>query len=186
MGTKKKEINPEPGRRLKELIKASGIPQKKFAEIIGYTEQHLSLIVTGNRNLTIEAAKNIAQMMNVRVEWLMGLDNYMTQHDIDVVPLVHEMDVRNGSRGAMQILANLAGYEIATENHSGKRCYSVVLNSNGCRLEQMDLVYIISKGGKEIGRCNDSRYHALAKEVAEFAEFKLQKLCNELVEERDG
>lgn len=187
MARKRSEVNAIRGKRLGELLSWHGIDQKDFAEKIGYTKEHISYIINGHRNLTIDAAEKIVKIFpDIRIEWLMGYDDYRTQIDVDAAPLVHEMDVRKGSRGAMQILSKLAGYEITTENHSGERHYRVALNSDGCSLEQVDLVYIISKGGKEIARCDDSRYHALAKEVAEFAEFKMQKLCNELEEKQNG
>lgn len=187
MARKKGEVNTIRGERLGKLLSWYGIDQKDFAEGIGYTKEHISYIINGHRNLTIDAAERIVKMFpDIRIEWLMGYDDYPTRLDVDAAPLVHEMDVRKGSRGAMQILAKLAGYEISTRAGDSAKCYRVVINSDGYSKEPMNLVYIISKGGKEIGQCDDSRYHALAKEVAEFAEFKLQKLCNELGGKHNG
>ena len=175
------------GENLRKVLSDYGISQANLAEKLNYSKEHISYIVNGRRNLTLDIAEKIVKLLpDIRLEWLMGYDNYRTQLDADAAPSIREMDMRKDSRGAMQILAKLAGYEITTENHSGERRHRIVLNSESCQLDQTDLVYIISKGGKEIGRCDDSRYHALAKEVAEFAEFKLQKLRNELVEEHDG
>lgn len=179
MGNKKKEINAESGKRLKKLITTYGIPQKMFAEMIGYTEQHLSLIVTGKRSLTIEAAKRIAKMMNVRVEWLMGLDDYMTQHDVDVSPQIDGMNRRKDVCGAMELLARVVGYKISEQPNDGERAFQILANSDGCYIEEVGDKYCISKNGSKPVRLNYNEFLLLSKEIADFAEFKLNKLLKE-------
>lgn len=175
------------GGNLRKVLLDYGISQADLAEKLNYSKEHISYIVNGHRNLTLDIAEKIVELFpDVRLEWLMGYDNYRTQLDVDAAPVIREMDIRKGSRNAIQILAKLAGYEITAENHSGTRRYRVALNSEGYQLDQSDLVYIISKDGKEIGRCDDRIYHMLAKEVADFAEFKLQKLCDELGRKHSG
>ena len=187
MARKRSEVNTIRGKRLGELLSWHDIDQKDFAEKIGYTKEHISYVINGHRNLTLDAAEKIVKMFpEIRIEWLMGYDDYPTRLDADAAPLIHEIDARKGSRGAMLMLARLAGYEITAAAEDGAKCYRVAISSAGYSKEQINLVYVISKGGKEIGRCDDSKYHALAKEVAEFAEFKLQKLCNELGGEHNG
>lgn len=184
MGNKKKEVNVESGKRLKKLIATYSIPQKVFAEMIGYTEQHLSLIVTGKRSLTIEAAKRIAQMMNVRVEWLMGLDDYMTQHDVDVSPQLDGMNRRKDICGAMELLARVVGYEISKLSNDGEKAFQILANSDGCYIEEVGAEYCISKKGNKSVKLKYDEFLQLSKEIADFTEFKLNKVLKEV--ENDG
>lgn len=176
MGRKKQEINPVPGRRLKKLLRCFHIQQKKFAEQIGYTEQHLSLIITGQRNLTMDAAQKIAKLMNVRVEWLMGLDNYMTQHDIDVLPQLNIINYRIGLRSAIELLMKSVGYQIIEHPKDIERKVQIAVTYDGCFLDPMDLEYTISKDGCEVIKLSDSEFFSFSTEIADFLEFKLDKL----------
>lgn len=82
MSRKPVKLNTLPGERLKRLISENGYTQKEFAEKMGYTAQHLSLIVTGKRNLTDEAAQRVIEIFpHVRIEWLKGYDDDRTQED---------------------------------------------------------------------------------------------------------
>ena len=79
MARKRLEINKDSGNRLRQLLQENGLTQQFFAEQVGYTEQHVSLLVTGKRRLTPEAATQITKMFPpVRFEWLMGFDDYKT------------------------------------------------------------------------------------------------------------
>lgn len=75
----KKEINPNTGIRLKELIKDLKMTQGEFGERIGLESQQISCIVRGVRRLTEDNARRIAELFPpVRMEWLMGWDDYKT------------------------------------------------------------------------------------------------------------
>ena len=47
MGRKKREINTESGKRLKQWLKEQNITAKRLSERINYTPQYLSDIITG-------------------------------------------------------------------------------------------------------------------------------------------
>ena len=59
MGRKKREINPESGKRLKQWLKEQNITAKRLSERINYTPQYLSDIITGKASLTPDLARII-------------------------------------------------------------------------------------------------------------------------------
>lgn len=86
------EINTESCERLKLLLTKYHITQKEIADGVGYSVQHISRIKTGKSPLTLETAKAICNVVNqkrmpiskadeIRFEWLMAFDNYMTHLD---------------------------------------------------------------------------------------------------------
>lgn len=81
MPRKKVEINPECGLRLKWLLRESGIKQIELAKKLNYEPQHVSSIITGKKRLTPETAYKIANMFQIRAEWLLCQDDYRTQED---------------------------------------------------------------------------------------------------------
>lgn len=83
MGKKDAVFNSISAERVKILITASGKTQGEFAETIAYcTQQHLSRIVNGHSPVTWETAAKIAESFpHIRIEWIMGLDDYKTEAD---------------------------------------------------------------------------------------------------------
>lgn len=82
MSKKKLEINTESASRLKSLLSEHKMTQKDLAGKLGYTEQHMSLLVKGERRLTEEAARNIVKLFpEVCYEWLMGIDDFRTREE---------------------------------------------------------------------------------------------------------
>ena len=60
----KKNLNPECGIRLKQCLLKSRITQKELAERSGYTQQYVSTIVLGKKNLSLEAARKFSKILN--------------------------------------------------------------------------------------------------------------------------
>ena len=49
-----------PGLLLKEILEARGIEQKEFAQRTGFTEKHISYILTGKSDIMPSFAEKIA------------------------------------------------------------------------------------------------------------------------------
>ncbi len=83
MSRKKEEINPESGNRLKSLLSSNGITQKELATKLGYTEQHISLVIRGKRRLPGEMATRIIKELfpSCRYQWLMCMDDFETEDE---------------------------------------------------------------------------------------------------------
>lgn len=104
-----------PGERLKLVMKEQHCTQAQLAERVGRATNHISMIVRGERNLTIENAKRIAKVLNVRPEWLLGLDDFKTERDVSQAALTYV--------GAVHILIEYAvemmGYSLKMDGQNG-------------------------------------------------------------------
>lgn len=91
---KKSTILPEKmlllGKRLKECRKAAGFTQPKLVEMIESlpenngkirSDKHISAIERGERTLSIEYATLVAKVLHVRLEYLLGYDDFPTRAD---------------------------------------------------------------------------------------------------------
>ena len=74
------ELNKKCGNRLRAALKAKNIMQKEFAKKDGvnFTEQYISEICNGKKYIGTENAHNFAKILNIRPEYLLGIDEYMT------------------------------------------------------------------------------------------------------------
>lgn len=86
MARKKSKVNIEErdalrklrGDNLRQVLSSHGMSQSTLADKIGYTPEHVSYIVNGIRNLTLEAAEKVVDLFpDVRLDWLMGYGGYM-------------------------------------------------------------------------------------------------------------
>ena len=74
------ELNKKRGKRLKQAIISTGIPQYKIAEDFAHvTPGHLSSVVRGGRKLTEQLAALVADAAGVRKEWLLCEDDFRTE-----------------------------------------------------------------------------------------------------------
>ena len=78
---RKKELNPEQGKRLIECLKEANLSQKDFAELTGYTPQHINNIVQGKRNMSNEAADTFGDILGVYPSYLLGRRSYKTRDE---------------------------------------------------------------------------------------------------------
>ncbi|WP_297243577.1 helix-turn-helix domain-containing protein [uncultured Flavonifractor sp.] len=79
MGRKHEEIDQNRGKRLKTLIKDKNMTQRAFAEMIGYTPEHISSVINGRKQLTRGVAEVICRKFpDVSKAWLLCTDDYQT------------------------------------------------------------------------------------------------------------
>lgn len=85
MPRKKVIIDPQKGKRLKEIVALSGLSQKKVAEIAHLAPQHLSNIICGKRNLTLDIAQLIkaTTIPSMRIQYVMCMDDFKTEEEKD-------------------------------------------------------------------------------------------------------
>lgn len=86
MSRKRIEIDPECGRRLKELLIENKMTQIELSKRLNCEAQHISNIVRGKRNLTLDMAQRIVGEVFpgcVLIEWLLHLSDFKTQADKD-------------------------------------------------------------------------------------------------------
>lgn len=99
----KKELNLEHGKRLKECIDDAGITQKELAEKAGCTQQFISNVITGKRNMSFQTAEVFAEILNVKAGYLLGTDVIKTDDQL-IENLIVSHVVRNN--GLLDILSS--------------------------------------------------------------------------------
>ena len=78
MARKKSEVNKVRGQNLRKVLAHYGMDQKELAERLHYSKEHISYIINGRRNLTLDIAEKVVDIFpEVRLEWLMGRGGYM-------------------------------------------------------------------------------------------------------------
>lgn len=83
MARPKVEINPIRGLRLKQICEEQKITQKQLSNIIHITQQSISSMVNGTATVTVETADLVTRAFpEYRKEWLLGLDDYKTEADV--------------------------------------------------------------------------------------------------------
>lgn len=176
MSRKKVEINPIRGERLKMLLIENGVDQKELAEKIGYTKEHISYIINGRRNLTEDAAQAIIKLFpGTRIEWLMGYDEFKTNHEKNWKPFV---DLINNGRDESDRLTRGLAYFLSLSD------YKIIYNDeNPTTLEKFiekhtKKIAILKHGEREVYLSpfdlNDLEY-----EILGYIELRLKFLLEE-------
>ena len=177
MSRKKVEINEKCGKRLSELLRENGITQQCFAEQIGYTEQHISLLVTAKRRLTSEAAKQIVAIFPpVRLEWLMGYDDFKTPADKNMKEINKFFNDSRGILAAFSTMASLAGYDIVLFDNIDELGRGKIQDA----LRNVNEGYKVYYNGKLVAKCSLENFNSTAYEVYNYTEFLMQKIVKKV------
>lgn len=187
----KPEINRESALRIKELLEDNNVKQKELAEKLHYSEQHISLILTGKRPLSVETAKEIAKLFPpVRFEWIMGYDNFRTPTEYQEFPFAKIAVDKQFAKQAISMLAAISGYQFKLEGANG---YAVspedvfgVSNENREFLIKHiseirgDCVYAVILNGEKVGEISIDCFNRTVSEIKDFVDFKLSRLFREV------
>lgn len=154
------EINPECGRRLKQALVSNGITQERFGDACGYTQQYISKLVTGKRQLTREMAEKAHEIMpSVSVKWLMcdseraWEENRKTEAAFDRI-----------FQCFISGLEDISGYGLGFWNSDfliGK------------------YVYVTNEKGEKVGVIQEEDFYMLKEEIEGFASYALHRLIKE-------
>ena len=68
------------GQKIKKLRESNKITQKKLGEILGYSEAHISYIESGQRSISNEDLKTIADLFNVSSSYLLVSPSVSNNH----------------------------------------------------------------------------------------------------------
>lgn len=73
---------PEYSKRLRKLLETRKTNFQELSQLLFISPNYLSLIACGKRKLTPDMAKRIADVFpGIRPQWLLCLDDYMTEDD---------------------------------------------------------------------------------------------------------
>lgn len=176
MPRKRREIDPECGRRLKSLFAKNNIVQSQFAEKINCAPQHLSNIVCGRRQLTPELAQRIVleAFPHVNVDWLLNLSEFETI----------EEEERNAAEKWKEHLEIEKLYDRVfrafidgVEDLSG---YG--LHSQGTDFLIGDYIVVSDSNGKKVGVISTKSFDRLRREIENFASYSINLLIKNEME----
>ena len=180
MGRKTVEINILRGQRLKQVLNDQKMKQRELADILDCTKEHISYIVTGKRNLTEEHAKKIvAQFPHIRLEWLMGYDDFRTEYEKGINEFLQWGEENTSRRNAVKALASLAGYEIVDlwdyVGSTGRPLEEVFnFQRQGMQIKQ---------DGKLLANIPVDKFNLLALDIQELAELRIKSYLREVKED---
>lgn len=173
MAEKLKESAQTPGEKVKSLMKEFHYTQAQLAEKLDCSENHISMIVRGKRNLTIKKAKIIAKLFDVRFEWLLGFDDYKT--NFDRIGQVAQDALENGeaAHALIQLAAKLLGYTIEESTAE------YTMDNGIIQFEPDRIAYYIVKNGVRVLPIHDGEYSRLRNEMVRYATFLLEGLMHD-------
>lgn len=64
-----------PGYYINELIEESGITQEDFSNKLGITPKNLSLLISGEQDLSIDIAIKLSKLLGTSVNYWLNLQN---------------------------------------------------------------------------------------------------------------
>lgn len=176
MSRKRIEIDPECGRRLKELLVENGMTQIELSKKLNCEAQHISNIVRGKRSLTLDMAQRIVERVFpwVLVEWLLGISGCKTQEEKDIyskkvweenykAELIYDKAFRLFIDG----IEDLCGYG---------------LHSQGTDLLIGDYIAVSDTNGKKVGAIPAESFDRLRREIENFASYSINLLIKNEME----
>lgn len=71
-----------PGQTISDVLEERGWQQREFAERLGYTQKHVSQLITGKVPITVDAAQRLERVLGSRMDFWLALEvNYQTQQN---------------------------------------------------------------------------------------------------------
>ena len=160
MGRKTVEINPEMGKRLSKWLSDIHMTQSELANELGYTQQHISNIITGKKNISVEFAQSVSQRTKkpvynedgtligydtVNPQWLLCLSDFRSDAEkltLAFQEVEHETEYLHAG---LVCFASLSGYQVtipSREDLSGLKLEDV--------FEKIKTGFTIEKDGAKI------------------------------------
>lgn len=166
------------GKRLRECRVSKGLSQEQLAEAVealpdnrGKTRsaKHISYLENGTRAMSAEYAGLLAQVLNVRTEYLLLKDDNKTNAAIFAKAITKKCHEGDTLMVGLSVFAELAGYQIEFNMpHSGKI-------SADKALESIKTAYTLSHDGAVI-RLSVDEMNAFENEVFDSVELQLKHL----------
>ena len=152
------------------------LKQSDIAKAAGYTPEYISRLISGERRISDEAAKNLAIALNVRVEYLRAEDEYMTYEDFSKI---------------MEQADNFASSINQATQDTGLLyldAHNITTNQLWKTTPEEDVLSFITSFSSHNERCvvhikekkyttiTDDEYKALCDDITDFIQFKVQQL----------
>ena len=186
-----KELKPvqTPGARCRLYRKRANMTQAELAERLYCSVDLISAIERGSRTLTNENAAAMSAIFGVRKECLLCFDDCETELEKAAVPFAKGVVSHQMEKEAFFLYAMLYDYRDVwcDDSKSANISRDEFLGMNEKEQDAImsecsdnpDLFYYSFQNvnGVEVGRCSESEFKAIVKELSEFAEFKIKRIC---------
>ena len=161
------------GKRLKECRIACGLSQEQLIDAVmklpdnrgkERSEKQISYLENGTRPISVEYASLLAQVLNVRVEYLLLKDDFRTEHEM----------FEDGLRGLHNVYSNIVnlsklhGYDIQEVDLSESNDFTKLIYSDNA-------VKISSRNGN-VAMISHKQWRTLISEINRFVAFELSGL----------
>ncbi len=182
-----REIDPERGRRLNKVIKASGMSKEKAASELGLAPGSLDNILYGSRSLTEATAEEAAALFGVRKDYLLNDSPFMTDEEItghSFLPLVKKVYDTMQREKALKAYLEECGFLIRDNDEELAEKYGI------CSLDDWDetkletltkddhLYCLFSAKDEAQGYCSMEEYERFRSQIEDFVEYSINKLMN--------
>lgn len=187
MGRKKVEVNPESGKRLLTWLKRIDMTQGELASVTGYTQQHISAIITGKKYLNYDFACLVSKKtvqnnpafhpptFSVRPEWLICQDNKgMTDIEAFDNALDKMIDFSSATEEVIAMTVENLGYSLRLLFEDDLP--EAALNGRG---GLHSAYYGIIQSGQVVGLVPLGDMSTLRTEISHYVEFLISKALNE-------
>ncbi len=77
------DVNKKTGERVRTCIYENFKNQAEFARVTGFSSANIACICNGQRKLTTDNARAFAKLFGVRMEYLLGEDDFKTEEDAE-------------------------------------------------------------------------------------------------------
>lgn len=148
------------GLRLKAALKRFGIKQKTIAKQLNYQENSISMICRGDRNLSPANAEKICEVIpGLRVEYLLCMDDYMTENEyFEALKEIEAFNEGFNEPDIVRLLLKKYGYTFDMDpTEEGTDCY-------------------ICRNGMPIARCSMNEADRFEQDICDFALLWAQRL----------
>lgn len=161
------EINPKSAERLKHFCESKNINQSELARIIDVTPKTISAIATQKTAMSANIAYLIkAKFNDIRVEWLMGQDEYMTESDYRLAPQLDALEEKiRAIKAAGEFLESI-GYRFVPHESNKLRNnqeeIAIVLLNKGQKNPYSDDKYILlDPNGNVVFECTSEQQNSI-------------------------
>ena len=198
MGRKAIDLNPEMGKRLSAWLDEVKMKQLDLANLVGYTQQYISKVVTGKQNMSVDLANAISEKVpklvynpsgevigieHVLPQWLLCLTDKKT----DCAQTEFEKKKRNYRFEAEWSLlgesARRYGYSIVQHAVAGLDFpdYDLLLNNQDKRNW-----FGIERDGNVVLRLSPQEFIALEQKLEKFSDFIIFDLLSNIEGDKNG
>lgn len=200
-----KDLAIRRGNNIRAALSARGMKQVTLAKKLGIEPTYLNQLVTGHRMLSRYNASRISEILEVRTEYLLDVDPYMTDEDAEAARLQRIEQEREQAKEALfQEFCQVFGYQgfrgeayLDFRGEAYRFFLAVLARRVGASIQyepaEQDLDSVLTvedyqpgcysfTSASGSGTIPEAEMARATDEVLEFAAFKLQRLINQNID----